>query len=391
MPELKFFKKAGMTLRVFRISILYFIFLCPILCYPKESKIKVVFRYDDFTLTNNYMDSAVLHHFENHHIPLCIGIIPFDSAGRLLCSLDNEDIFTLRKLVETGELEIAMHGYSHTKNSSCGEFSGLSFKDQLFMISRGKKVLDSIFNTHENIITFIPPYNGYDQRTLSALEISNFKIISSALEGCQQGNSAKLGFMPFTIGSPALVAESIGNAPMENVLIIVMFHQYDFKETVNKGNYGLKQQKISFKSLDALLDKVNSNKTIECTTFSKLLNEREDLSYTRMQLNRESFLVKNLLMIRDSYYLTAATITRFKLYNCILYILAFAFALVFSIVILSYIKGTTFNFIVFILISFLFVCVFFLDHTRPKMTILLTILGAFLISAFGWSIKSSKN
>lgn len=49
------------------------------------------------------------------------------------------------------------------------------------MLRKVKAFLDSLFN---NIISFIPPWNSYDEDILIALENTGFKCISGCLTIC---------------------------------------------------------------------------------------------------------------------------------------------------------------------------------------------------------------
>lgn len=163
-----------------------------------DNNLKIVFRYDDFLLADNHIDSTVLSIFRKFDIPLTVGVVPFDRDGRLRCTIDTFKLSKLRDDILLSKIEIALHGYRHLRNFGCGEFDGLPYEEQVRQISQGKRVLDSLLCC--DVSTFIPPWNSYDSNTIRALENGGFKVISSALFGCQSRTSdIKLNLCPILL------------------------------------------------------------------------------------------------------------------------------------------------------------------------------------------------
>lgn len=322
--------------RLFKI----FIGICLLLLVPVSlfagNKIKVIFRYDDYTLTNNRLDSAVLSSFLQHDIPLSLGVIPFNENGQLIFAIDAAKLNTLREIAGQGKIEIALHGFCHTQKYRSGEFGGMPYEEQILKLSQGKRALDSML--YYNVTTFIPPWNAYDENTIKALEKCGFNTISSDLFGCPSGISDKINYVPHTVDNLACLINIIEHAPSSgNLLIVVMFHGYDFIESGDTTN--LSAKKISYSDLEHVLTQLKKYSTIEYLTFKDIVASNEDLSYNRMELNTRSFLTKKLFGYNNHYYLKSETVKKLWIYNYVLYVFVFVSAFFFSSFVLKYIKN----------------------------------------------------
>ena len=87
-----------------------------------SSPITVVFRYDDFSMRSrpNGLEEQILGTFIQQGIPFTIAAVAFvcegnayDPSPQKLLPLTTEKIAFLRPAVETGAVEIALHGYAH--------------------------------------------------------------------------------------------------------------------------------------------------------------------------------------------------------------------------------------------------------------------------------------
>lgn len=127
----------------------------------------VVFRLDDvqdYWLNNVQLD--VLNKFIEKDAILSLGIIP---------SYLGKDTKIVNKVIEgyeSGVFEVAAHGYRHDNFSQLNEFQ------QNQKLDAAQDKLNLIFGTGSQV--FIPPYNAFDEITLSALANNNFNILSAA-------------------------------------------------------------------------------------------------------------------------------------------------------------------------------------------------------------------
>jgi predicted deacetylase len=160
----------------------------------REAKVIVVFRNDDpSALSDLEHEQEIFGLFERHHVPQTLAVIPkvaltdhhnpSGTGERLL--LDNPQMVEFLKdyVLRTGS-EIALHGFSHRANRysipgrrEYAEFKYLPLAEQEEMIREGTEILERAFGGRP--VTFIPPWNRWDQNTLTALVRNNYRIISA--------------------------------------------------------------------------------------------------------------------------------------------------------------------------------------------------------------------
>lgn len=228
-----------------------------------QERVKIVFRYDDYLLIPSRLSDSLLSTFSRHKIPLCIGIIPFDSSTKFLNRLDSLQVSQLRERIRKGEVEVALHGYNHQNQLKPGRFSKSTYSEfalvpydvQLKKLSAGKQILDSLLGT--DIKVFVPPFNTYDDNTLRVLESLGFEVISGSRQGSTNGKTIK--FMPATHEDFSGLAGIIEKNTGKDVTIIVYFHPYTFKDesaSIPSGSSG----ELTMKDLDEMLSRLNKLK-----------------------------------------------------------------------------------------------------------------------------------
>ncbi len=241
-------------------------------------RIRIVFRYDDYTLEQSPLNDTLLAVFSRNKIPLTIGIIPFDEKGKLINEFDSSMIDDLKTRIRNREIEVALHGYNHQnivqktrfKRKYYSEFATAGYKAQYAKIKKGLDALDSLLDIH--IETFIPPFDTYDNNTLNALTDLGVKTISASIFGatsCVSGNE-KIMYMPATIANFDELQSLLSRYKDENVTIILYFHPYTFRgESISYSDeYDISRQ-ITLTQLDKLLQQVKSQ-DIDFYTFSTL-------------------------------------------------------------------------------------------------------------------------
>jgi hypothetical protein len=239
------------------------IFFNSVLAFSVDG-VKVVFRYDDFLLKPSLLNDSLLNIFSRNKIPLCIGIVPFDTSGNLINTMDSVQISDLRSRISRGEVEVALHGFNlrnHLKpgwvsKSTYSEWAAIQYDVQLKKLAYGKKVLDSVLAT--NIRVFVPPFNTYDDNSLKALAPLGFEIISGSRQGSSNGQSIQ--FIPSTYEDFSSLSEIIEKNKDEDVSVIVYFHPYTFKGGSDK--YSTREEgNMELRDLDSLLAQLNSGNT----------------------------------------------------------------------------------------------------------------------------------
>jgi len=200
-------------------------------------EVKVILRYDDYSNRSSLeVENEFLNAISSYDISCSFGIIPFDvnkTGGSKDIPLDSSKIHLIAQQVREGNIEIALHGYSHTSAGSTEgktEFEGLSQSEQMQKISAARNLLETSFDVPVN--TFIPPWNSYDHHTLSVLSDLNFRHISADNFGVS-GPSTKLTYLPATAIIPDVESQLKAHflALKDNrAVFVLMMHDYDFEE-----------------------------------------------------------------------------------------------------------------------------------------------------------------
>lgn len=298
----------------------FYIILCLFLfCSSLEAQsIKLVFRYDDFMLKSDSLNEGVVRIFQNHQIPLVLGVIPCDSKEHMVLQKNYSFLSTLKKGVQNHSIEIALHGLNHLKLAN-GEFGNLKREEQFKRMHKGKFLLDSIFRT--NVLTFIPPWNAYDDNTLAVMENLAMKSISSALCIGQSFSNSNISYFPETVEDFSKLISILDHNKNREGVVVVMFHNYTFK----RG--------YSLAKLDSLLTTINQQKYLKCVSFQQLYDGNEISNGKRMNVNMESNLLSKYLnlygVIQATSFVVIIRILNVLLYMAlclIVYVLSFLLA-----------------------------------------------------------------
>ena len=83
---------------------------------PANNKIKIVFRFDDYMMTQNVIIDSILDIFKKNNIPLTLGVVPYDEEGMIFNKLSHDQLNDLKDRIKNNEIEIALHGFNHTNN-----------------------------------------------------------------------------------------------------------------------------------------------------------------------------------------------------------------------------------------------------------------------------------
>lgn len=263
-------------------------------------RITVVFRYDDYSAASQRdVDEHVIALFRKHNCPFTVGVIPFISAdlypptdGEEAPSQTGEHPLTAEKFepllvaAREGALEVAQHGCTH-KNRVPGkhapqhsEFAGLSPQAQFIKIERGKRHLEKLLG--KPIRTFIPPFNGYDQSTIAALDQLGFTVLSAGMFGSVVP-TRDLRFAPQSCSLPNLkTAVSQLQRRAQDALVIAIFHPQDLRETDRMPNpYGLGKF-TSLPELDALLQWLGQQPNVAISTLAEAVAAEHDAGSERL-------------------------------------------------------------------------------------------------------------
>jgi hypothetical protein len=122
-------------------------------------------------------------------IPVSLAVVPFqeetkcrslpinkrDGSGVYPIGDNIDLVLYLKEKIESGDVNILMHGYSH--KDQIGGFEYETGMDLHNKTKKGKKYLEQIFNTQIN--TFVPPHNSMSRNGSSAVIEQGMNILAS--------------------------------------------------------------------------------------------------------------------------------------------------------------------------------------------------------------------
>jgi peptidoglycan/xylan/chitin deacetylase (PgdA/CDA1 family) len=238
-----------------------------------------IFRMDDVVLQADSMQDKIMAVFQKHDIPLSWGVIPFAADSQARGNADKSYINTIQNAVAKGELELLLHGLSHTQNEGDvpkSEFAGRSLSDQEKMLAKGKSFIENNFKVKVNY--FAPPWNTYDKNTLVALQSLGFEGISADLGGLTLNNN--LAYLPCTKIDFTDWDRLLQLSNERAGVVVVLFHTYTF-------------------SKDTLLSRVVANGN-PCYTFSSYTRQSNSFPGSlRYQLNAKRRYSKLFFFLPD--------------------------------------------------------------------------------------------
>jgi len=200
----------------------------------------VILRYDDYNLYSNNpegtsLEEEFLKFALTENMKMSVAPVPFVISDEEM--QNNEGLPSKIQLLTEGRrknlFEICLHGYQHKNNSakcSPSEFSGVSLQTQKTWIEKGKRKLESLTGTKVKV--FVPPFNGWDQKTLMALTDNGFSILSAEAGAFPKTNNVY--YFPYTVTPKELEYLLANNYIGDNKLIVVNLHPFDLHEDNNR-------------------------------------------------------------------------------------------------------------------------------------------------------------
>jgi predicted deacetylase len=193
------------------------------LAYPKNRMI--VLRMDD--VQGYYLNTIVMNLTDTvlkYNMAITLGVIP-DSC------IDKDTLIKnyLISKSKDSRVELAQHGYRHYEN-----YSQLNESDAYSVTNLGYKDMVKILKVYP--VTFIPPYNEYNENTVKAIAKLNFHILSAGQGEYMLDNKIKIiGYNTLTKYSSQNDLIPIGkvlndcNASLnQKNLCVVMIHPEDY-------------------------------------------------------------------------------------------------------------------------------------------------------------------
>lgn len=235
----------------------------------------VIFRFDD--VRNGYLEDvqlALMDFFISKNESVSLGLIMNQiENGSLLFQKINEGY-------KKGLFELGVHGWDHI------DYTMLDEKEQKTSLFMADKKMLSLFGNHSRV--FIPPFNLFDNNTISAIKNLNFRVLSSAIyydepqiiktnEDLGLMNS-KIIHMPEMTDFSLFYNNTWVKVPIKFVLAdidfdiktygysVVMVHPHNFAIQVN-GTLIDKVDQNQIESLNNILG-ILKHKNFKVTTFS---------------------------------------------------------------------------------------------------------------------------
>lgn len=275
-----------MNLLIFRCIYLIIGLMFTNTMFASKHNLRILVRLDDCHLSGDAKTERIIKLFARYKTPLNAGIIPFGSHK-------NNQPDTFNPIYQNVYTEIFVHGYKHEKYKS-DEFSGIPYLIQSEKIKAGTEILKAC-NVYP--CCFAPPWNGYDENTLTALTKHNFLIVSANEFGCK--NNPKIKYVPSTCYSVRDAINIIRKGSVFNGIIVLLIHPYEF----NSEN--------DFQLLEKLLITVQLNK-VEAIYFSNLNSLDENITSKRLQYHRNPLFYflrsNNLLGLNKNIYYEIASL-----------------------------------------------------------------------------------
>lgn len=263
---------------------------------PSVAHTYVVFRYDDLAgdqpgerETNPHRraiwesEQAVDRLFENAGLPYVVGVIPQANPAYLLrskagqsfpLSADQEKVNLVKRSMAAGRMQVAMHGFNHTNHSQpkgrASEFSR-DYEEQYRDLVAGRKILTDALGQNQ-ISTFIPPFNGWNEHTARALVNSGFRILSA--DRHQPGDAVTpLTNIPFTAQLWELEELLVQDRLPTDSLVVALYHPPQIARIPNHEHryYGIERMK-------ALLDRLAARPEIRVVNLEYLQASCADLT-----------------------------------------------------------------------------------------------------------------
>lgn len=259
--------------------------------------VEVFFRYDDYSsLSNAAADQGVIEAFRRRRVACTFAVVPaitsiypwVEGRDQQELILDGAKAAALKSAVESGAVDLALHGWrhlanEHTRHPDPSEFKGLGYEAQVEILSRGRDFLEQISGVRPKL--FVPPWNSYDQVTERALEATGFIGLSASRNSPVPAPRGALKFAPITTEVMGLrrAVELASSGKHIGASVGVMMHPYDFKEAGDSA-----RAVISIPEFEELLEWLQ-RKDVRILSISQWLEDKAiPENRRRFQANRPS-------------------------------------------------------------------------------------------------------
>lgn len=254
-----------------------------------SGQVTVFFRFDDFSETSPLaVEAGLVDALRSHQFCATFAVIPAVTEGsyhqpgdRGILPLGPEKARFLRRAVEDGAVDVALHGWNHrtvATKAPHSEFVGLASDDQVAKITQGQELLRRSIDVDARV--FVPPWNSYDDATLDALVGRGITCMSANRYGPCRGDA--LRFVPTTadMGELRQAIARAKNSGDADPIIGVLLHPYDFKES------GDARGTMTCETFAAELLWLTQEPGVRVVPISRLSAENHTLGATRYRANQ---------------------------------------------------------------------------------------------------------
>lgn len=226
--------------------------------------IRIAFRFDDPSpVSKRHVEERLFEQFMSRQIPLTCAVIPARMRAGHEIRFTRESAAPLRQAIETGLVDVALHGFLHRDGGLApaggrSEFAGVAPQRQREWISTGRVLLEETLQCR--IAGFVPPWNSYDDTTLRVLEDMAFDYLSAEMSRPPRWSST-LRILPATcvLGELEATLSQAGRFEAFEPVIVVVMHHYDFERDPDDPPYRI----FSQEELGAWLDRLRAMPGVE--------------------------------------------------------------------------------------------------------------------------------
>jgi len=253
-----------------------------------EQRITVAFRYEYVaSWTPEQFERRLLSAFGERGVPLTVCVVPYRRdethdgpyypAPAAVLPLAQPKIELLVEFLGKGLVEVALLGYVHQERAPSRpytELAGVPYSEQLAKISAGKDLLEQRLETE--LITFVPPFNTYDDNTVEAAETLGFRVLSAGAL-CAPRSTSALKFVPATclVTDLRYAVECARESQDPAPLVVVMLHPHDFVDLDPAAG------RLAFGELLELLDWLGEQEDLQLRTIAEVAEQERDLGLAR--------------------------------------------------------------------------------------------------------------
>jgi peptidoglycan/xylan/chitin deacetylase (PgdA/CDA1 family) len=205
-----------------------------------KQSVYVLFRYDDVSQRSNFeFEKRFAEVLRQSQSKCTFAVIPQVCMGdwrsverQTYAGLSASKSEFLKQLVHEDVIDVALHGLTHQTDAAeaAAEFIKPSGDEQSERIALGKQLIFDAIGTQ--VRSFVPPWNRFNQSTVGALLNNQFHILSAGAQLTEAVDTTGMLYLPMTANLESVkdAAFQAGKLAMQDAIITVELHEYDFSE-----------------------------------------------------------------------------------------------------------------------------------------------------------------